>query len=114
MASQYSIPDGWVPVTECQNCGSNIHRSLSEIEKCPRCGSDKLNQLKPEGQYLLLGKCPYCEKDLYAYRKTTDINASHVPKLAKSILSCIYCQKILGVSEKAPVPYLWSVLRPIS
>ena len=108
------IPDGWVPVTECQSCGVNIHKTVEQVAKCPSCGGEKLKQLSPMSQYLLLGKCPYCEKDLYAYRKNTDINASHVPKLAKSILSCIYCNKILGVSEKAPVPYLWSAIRPLT
>lgn len=107
------IPEGWVPVTECKKCGINIHRSLNEIHSCPKCGSTKLQQLEPMKQYLLLGVCPYCEKQLYAYRVTTDVNVAHIPKLSKSVLSCIYCNKILGVSEKAPVPYLWEVIRPI-
>ena len=105
------IPDGWKRIVECKKCSRNYEPTSAEIT-CPHCGSDQYLVLRPHSQYFPLGKCPSCGQDLYAYRKTTDMNVVYIPRFAKSVFSCVYCQVILGISEKAPVPFLWAIMYP--
>lgn len=107
------IPEGWKRIVECKKCGYNYEPTSPE-STCLSCGSDRYNELKPKSQYFPLGKCPGCGKDLYAYRKTTELNVAYIPRYAKSVYSCAYCHTILGISEKAPVPFLWEIIRPIA
>jgi Zn finger protein HypA/HybF involved in hydrogenase expression len=102
-----TTPENWTPVIECKKCKSNFHKSINELPVCPNCGNNKFNELEPFKQYMLLGKCPHCGKDLYAYREKTDLNISYIPNFKKSVLSCIYCNKIIGITEKTDVPYMW-------
>ena len=114
--SRYEIPAGWKEFLECRKCGHNFEpdHDIARAVVCPNCGSEKIQALKPKSEYMPLGKCPNCGHDLYAYRKKTDLNISYIPVFMKSVISCKYCQTILGITEKAPVPFLWEIIRPIA